>query len=110
MATASPPDLGACTKLVSALTEARLLVNGHHAAVQAHLKAFPDCKPPDLAGHLVEKGILTQFQADAALQGKAKDLLLASYTLVDVLGAGSMGTVYRARSTQDESAYAIKVI
>jgi serine/threonine-protein kinase len=110
MATASPPSLGACTPFVSALTEARLLLNGHHASVEARLKAFPECQPSALAEFLVEKGFLTRFQADAALQGKAKELLLATYTLVDVLGTGSMGTVYRARSTQDDGTYAIKVI
>src|SRR5207253_6840473 len=62
------------------------------------------------ADFLVGQGILTQFQADRLLQGKTQGFVLGPYTLMDALGTGSMGTVYKAISKTDNRSYAVKVL
>jgi serine/threonine protein kinase len=53
---------------------------------------------------------LSQFQAERLLQGKTQGLVLGPYTLIDALGSGSMGTVYKAFSKNDNKWYAVKVL
>src|SRR5262249_51283116 len=63
-----------------------------------------------LAQFLVGQGILTEFQAEKLLQGKSQALVLGPYRLMDALGTGSMGTVYKAVSKNDNKWYAVKVL
>src|SRR5262249_41232740 len=63
-----------------------------------------------LAQFLVGQGILTEFQAEKLLQGKSQALVLGPYRLMDALGTGSMGTVYKAQSKNDNHWYAVKVL
>jgi serine/threonine-protein kinase len=53
---------------------------------------------------------LTQFQADSLLQGKKDSLVLGPYVVTDIIGFGSMGTVYKAQSKVDKHWYAVKVL
>lgn len=63
-----------------------------------------------LAEHLVKIGKLTTYQATRLLEGQGRGLVLGPYVLVDVVGAGSLGTVYKALGRADQKAYAIKVL
>jgi serine/threonine-protein kinase len=65
---------------------------------------------PVLADHLVERGLLTRFQADELLRNERVNLVLGVYELRDVIGVGSMGTVYQARSRTDGKRYAVKLL
>jgi serine/threonine protein kinase len=53
---------------------------------------------------------LTPFQSRTLLAGQGRGLVLGAYLLLDVLGQGSMGRVYRARHLRDNRRIAIKVI
>src|SRR5262249_58842136 len=53
---------------------------------------------------------LADFQADRLLQGKTQGFVLGPFTLKDALGTGSMGTVYKAQSKNDNNWYAVKVL
>src|SRR5207237_4741691 len=104
-------DLGACEWFVWDLRRSNLIDRGQlDQVVGEFLKKSPRAEPPSLAEYLVGQGILTQFQADRILQGKTQGLVLGPYTLMDAIGAGSMGTVYKAVSKTDNRWYAVKVL
>jgi serine/threonine-protein kinase len=104
-------DLGACEWFVWDLRRSNLIDRGHlDQVVGDFLNRHPGAEPPALAEFLVAQGILTQFQADRLLQGKTQGFVLGPYTLMDALGQGSMGTVYKALSKSDNRWYAVKVL
>jgi serine/threonine-protein kinase len=104
-------DRGACEWFVWDLRRSNLVDRGQlDQLVGEFFKKQPAAEPPALAQYLVNQGTLTQFQADRILQGKIQGLVLGPYTLVDGLGSGSMGTVYRALSKNDNKMYAVKVL
>src|SRR4051794_31639567 len=104
-------DLGACEWFVWDLRRSNLLDRGHlDQVVGEFLEKNPRAEPPALAEYLVNQGILTPFQAERLLQGKTQGFVLGPFTLMDSLGAGSMGTVYKALSKSDNKWYAVKVL
>ncbi len=59
----------------------------------------PDVPQTDLVAlcaYLRERGVLTQFQADAIREGRGHDLSFGPYPLIDVIGPCLGGTAYRA--------------
>src|SRR5579871_1316838 len=64
----------------------------------------------DLARELVKQKQLTQFQAQRVYEGKAKSLVLGNYTILDKIGAGGMGQVYKARHRRMERIVAVKML
>src|SRR5438067_10809718 len=104
-------DLGACEWFVWNLQRSNLIDRGQlDQVVGEFLKKQPRAEPAALAQYLVQEGILSQFQADRLLQDKAQNLVLGPYILMDALGSGSMGTVYKAQSRNDNRWYAVKVL
>jgi serine/threonine-protein kinase len=77
---------------------------------RAFRQAFPNRGAEELATFLVEQKLLTRFQADVLLKGEGSKLVLSIFSLVDVIGTGSMGTVYKARAMKDSEWYAIKIV
>src|SRR5262249_10177344 len=75
------------------------------AALQAR---FPD--PQAMAKKLVSQGWLTAFQGNMLVHGKGRDLLLDSYVLMDRIGEGGMGAVYKAKNWKMGRLVALKVI
>jgi eukaryotic-like serine/threonine-protein kinase len=63
-----------------------------------------------LARELVRLGRLTAYQAAAVLQGKTKGLLIGNYLVLDKLGAGSMGMVFKARHRLLNRIVALKLL
>ena len=104
-------DLGACEWFAWDLRRSNLIARDRLDALLADfLKAHPAAEPPVLADWLVARGFLTAFQAGRLLQGKTEGFVLGAFTLVDALGAGSMGAVYKAHSKTDGKFYAVKVL
>lgn len=73
----------------------------------------PKSEPKDaeeLARELVRKNKLTKFQAEEIYRGKGKSLVLGNYVLIEKLGAGGMGEVFKARHRVMNRVVAVKVL
>lgn len=64
----------------------------------------------ELASRLVQDKILTDYQAKRLLTNRPGGLLVGRYVVMDRIGSGSMGRVYRAHHQLMDRAVAIKVI
>src|SRR6516225_3953670 len=73
---------------------------------------LPDPGPDGtvIAKSLVAAGKLTGYQADAVLGRRLGDLRIGNYEILDRLGAGGMGTVFKARHRRMKRVVAIKVL
>lgn len=63
-----------------------------------------------LAQSLVSSGILTPYQAEAASKRRHTELRIGNYDVLDRLGAGGMGTVFKARHRRMKRIVALKVL
>src|SRR4051812_40682989 len=64
----------------------------------------------ELSRHLVECGWLSQFQANRLLEGRSRGFFFDQYKVVDLLGLGGMGWVYRAVDSNTGEEVALKVM
>jgi serine/threonine protein kinase len=79
------------------------------------LKGFlpPQRNPKDadeLARELVRQKRLTKFQSDMASRGHASQLVLGNYVLLEKIGAGGMGQVFKAQHRRMDRVVALKVL
>lgn len=80
------------------------------AELQALNGGVPVSNVNQLAVHLVDKGLLTQWQSDRLLEGRHKGFFLGKYKLLDHLGTGGMSSVYLAEHVLMQRRRAIKVL
>jgi serine/threonine protein kinase len=89
------------------LRQSRLLSEEAGAAVA---ERFSTKSGVELADTLVEAEVLTRFQARRICAGETRHLVLGQYRILDEIGRGGMGHVYKAVHTLMERVVAIKVI
>lgn len=70
----------------------------------------PEPDVETLVRKLVEQGKLTKFQAVNLYQGRGKGLILGEYLILDKIGAGAMGKVYKAKHRRMHRIVALKVL
>jgi serine/threonine protein kinase len=63
-----------------------------------------------VAKALFERGVLTRFQAELLLAGRTAGFLLGQYRILDQLGRGGMGRVFKAEHTTMHRIVALKVL
>lgn len=63
-----------------------------------------------LAEHMVQSGLISQWQADRLLEGRHKGFFLGRYKLLDHLGTGGMSSVYLAEHVKMQQRRAVKVL
>lgn len=63
-----------------------------------------------LKSELVRVKMLTEFQAHALYNGKANGLTLGNYVILDKIGAGGMGQVFKAEHRRMKRLVAVKVL
>jgi len=64
----------------------------------------------DILDRLVEHNLLTHYQAERVREGGEGELILGHYRLLDMIGHGGMGTVYRAEHLHLRRQVAVKVM
>jgi serine/threonine-protein kinase len=90
------------------LRQSGLLTEEQLAAVE---KQLPDSNRGRVAARaLVELGLLTRFQAERLLIGRTSGFLLGQYRLLDELGRGGMGRVFKAEHRTMSRLVALKVL
>ncbi len=84
-----------------------------NAEISTLVESLPADKREDsqeLARSLVQAQKVTKFQATLLLKGQGKSLLMGDYVVLDRIGAGGMGQVFRARHRRMDRIVAVKVI
>jgi len=82
--------------------------------VEAFIRGLPGDRQPDdartLAKEMLRHKKLTRFQIQAVYEGKARGLVLGNYVILDKIGEGGMGQVFKARHRRMERVVAVKVL
>lgn len=82
--------------LLEALRQFHLVESTHLEELRDLQKRHADVK--DLARDIVNRGWATPYQINQLFQGRAAELLLGSYVLLEPLGEGGMGEAFKARN------------
>src|SRR5271155_743549 len=91
--------------LIDCLREADLLEAAQFQLVVNDL-ATQHQDSNSLARHLVLHNWLTSYQVDQLLEHDGKDLVVGPYLLLQILGEGGMGKVFKARARHNDSCVA----
>jgi serine/threonine protein kinase len=92
------------------LRDTGLLSAGEIDTCLGVLAGARDADGEALAQRLIAAGKLTPFQAAAVRERNFEMLMIGNYQVLDRLGAGGMGTVYKARHRRMKRVVAIKVL
>jgi serine/threonine-protein kinase len=82
--------------------------------IQSWIATIPESERPnsgdDLARALVSRRVLTEFQSQTIVEPGEHPLVLGQYVLLDRIGQGGTGTVYRALHRHMQREVAIKLL
>jgi formylglycine-generating enzyme required for sulfatase activity len=101
--------LASVAAFVHSLRQSRLLEPDQLEEISQLLQnRFPN--PRALAKELIDRDWLTPYQVNQLFQGRGSDLVLGQYTLLERLGEGGMGKVFKARHRTMGRIVAMKLI
>jgi len=95
-------------QFLTCLGESGLLSAAEITAVAGNVPPQGDAR--QVAAEFVRRQKLTRYQASMLCQGRSRGLVLENYIILDKIGAGGMGMVFKARHRQLPRAVAIKVL
>jgi serine/threonine protein kinase/Leucine-rich repeat (LRR) protein len=98
-------------EFVKSLVESGLMTADEWSTIESGLPAtLKQADAQTLARELVQQGKLTKYQAAAVFQGKTKGLVFGEYRVLDRIGAGGMGQVFKAEHRRMQRLVALKVL
>ncbi len=93
---------------LSQLSSSGIVPNEKLKVVVSEKVSFADGEA--LAQDMIKSRLLTKYQAEQILGGKGKSLTMGKYQILEKIGAGGMGQVYKAFHSGTERIVAIKMI
>ena len=95
-------------RFVRALQRSKLL---NDAEMNEAISGYDEGDSSDsLANELVKEKKLTSFQARALLKGRYRGLVLGKYLILEKLGKGGMGRVFKAKNRETGELVCVKVL
>ena len=95
------------TKLLEQLNEIQMLTDEQLSETSRRLTSED---PHALLQQLVQNGVLTSYQANRVWFGKIDEIVLGQYRILNQIGTGSFGQVFKALHTFMKRSVAIKFI
>ncbi|MGB7344462.1 MAG: protein kinase [Pirellulaceae bacterium] len=95
---------------VNALSDSGVLTSQQLDVVAQYASKHKAADAETLAQQLVQENLLTDYQARVLLDGAKSPLLLDRYIVLDAIGSGGMGLVFKGFHRSMERVVAIKVL
>ncbi|MEQ9408165.1 MAG: FHA domain-containing serine/threonine-protein kinase [Fuerstiella sp.] len=98
------------TELFELLQKSELLSASQVRRAVEKFQLSEDMPPETIARTLVQRRVLTPFQAERLLEGRYRGFVIDGYRVREVLGVGGMGCVYIAEDHENDRKVALKVL
>ena len=97
-------------EFIKVVTESGLVRDPQQAQFQETIPAFANKRALQLAQHLIAQKLITPYQAKVILERGDSPLLLDRYIILDAIGSGGMGIVFKALQRSLERVVAVKIL
>jgi len=98
-------------ELLRNLNESGLLTDGEISTIHESIGSRKRIRSAEtFARELVRRKHLTKLQAAAVLKGKTRNLVFGEYIVMEKIGSGGMGQVFKARHKPTDKLVALKVL